>query len=262
MQDWNPQLYSRFEDERTRPARELLARVPVNDPSWVVDLGCGPGNSTELLVARYPRARVTGVDNSKAMLESATKRLPGVDFVAADIKDWVPDTTTGSAPNLIYANAALQWVGEHQTLIPRLFKALAPGGVLAIQMPDNRAEPSHRNMRELAAESPYKEIIGDVSRLRTELLSIQEYYDLLAHNAAQVDVWHTVYQHPMESAAAIVQWVRSTGLKPFVDPLPDDLRAEFLASYQKRIDTDYPVRSDGKRLLAFPRMFIVAQCPA
>ena len=262
MQDWNPQLYSRYEDERTRPARELLARVPQSDPSLVVDLGCGPGNSTELLVARFPKARAIGVDNSKAMLESAAKRLPGVDFVAADINDWVPDTTTGSAPNLIYANAALQWVGDHEMLIPRLFRALAPGGVLAIQMPDNRAEPTHRNMRELAAESPFKEPIGDFTKLRTELLTIQQYYDLLANEAAQVDVWHTVYQHPMESAAAIVEWVRGTGLKPFVDPLSDTLRAEFLASYEKRIDAEYPVRSDGKRLLAFPRMFIVAQRPA
>ena len=255
MQDWNPQLYSRYEDERTRPARELLGRVPLTDPSVVVDLGCGPGNSTELLVARFPKARVTGVDNSKAMLESAAKRLPGVSFVASDIKDWMPQ----EAPHLIYANAALQWVGDHEHLIPKLFKALAPGGVLAIQMPDNRAEPTHRNMRELAAESPYREQIGDVSKLRTDLLSIQEYYDLLAQDAAQVDVWHTVYQHPMESAQAIVEWVRSTGLKPFVDPLSEDLRAEFLASYQRRVDAEYPVRSDGKRLLAFPRMFIVAQ---
>ncbi|WP_353235952.1 trans-aconitate 2-methyltransferase [Diaphorobacter ruginosibacter] len=258
MQDWNPQLYSRYEDERTRPARELLARVPLTHPSRVVDLGCGPGNSTELLVARFPGARVTGVDNSRAMLESAARRLPGVDFVAADIKDWVPD----SAPDLVYANAALQWVGDHETLIPRLFKALAPGGVLAVQMPDNRAEPTHRHMRELAAESLYREPIGDVSKLRTELLRIEEYYDLLAGQGAQVDVWHTVYQHPMECAAAIVEWVRGTGLKPFVDPLSEDLRQKFLASYQQRIDSEYPVRSDGRRLLAFPRMFIVAQRPA
>ncbi|WP_313296536.1 trans-aconitate 2-methyltransferase [Diaphorobacter sp.] len=258
MQDWNPQLYSRYEDERTRPARELLARVPLTDPSVVVDLGCGPGNSTELLVARYPRARVIGVDNSKAMLDSAQKRLPSVDFVAADIADWVPDV----APNLIYANAALQWVSAHEALIPRLFGALGPGGVLAVQMPDNRAEPTHRHMRALADESPYKAAIGDSGAVRTKLLRIQQYYDLLARDAAQVDVWHTVYQHPMDSAASIVEWVRGTGLKPFVDPLTDTLRAQFLASYEQRIDSEYPVRSDGKRLLAFPRMFIVAQRPA
>ena len=258
MQDWNPQLYSRYEDERTRPARELLARVPLNDPSVVVDLGCGPGNSTELLVARFPKARAIGVDNSKAMLESAAKRLPGVDFAAADINDWVPDTTTGSAPNLIYANAALQWVGDHETLIPRLFRALAPGGVLAIQMPDNRQEPTHSLMRALGAEAPWAEPIGDADSLRTLLLELGGYYDLLAPRAASVDVWRTIYQHPMADAAAIVEWVRSTGLKPFVDRLPADLQASYLAEYERRVNLAYPVRADGKRLLAFPRMFIVA----
>ena len=254
MLDWNPALYRRYEDERTRPAQELLARVPHPGPTHVVDLGCGPGNSTELLVARYPEARVTGIDNSEAMLASARERLPGVDFAWGDIAQWAPAV----APDLIYANAALQWVAGHETLIPRLFGSLAPGGVLAIQMPDNRQEPTHRLMREVAAEAPWREPIGDADRLRTDLLGIQGYYDLLAPHAARVDVWHTVYQHPMASASAIVEWVRSTGLKPFVDPLPEALRASFLAEYERRVDAAYPVRTDGKRLLAFPRMFIVA----
>ena len=255
MLDWNPALYRRYEDERTRPAQELLARVPHPGPARVVDLGCGPGNSTELLVARYPGARVTGIDNSEAMLQSARERLPGVDFAWGDIATWVPAT----APGLIYANAALQWVAGHETLIPRLFESLAPGGVLAIQMPDNRQEPTHRLMREVAAEAPWREPIGDADRLRTDLLPIQGYYDLLAGRAAHVDVWHTVYQHPMASAGAIVEWVRGTGLKPFVDPLPPALRESFLAEYERRVDAAYPVRADGQRLLAFPRMFIVAQ---
>jgi trans-aconitate 2-methyltransferase len=255
MLQWNPDLYRRYEDERTRPAAELLARVPLTDAAQVIDLGCGPGNSTELLARRFPQARVAGIDNSESMLESARKRLPGVDFAWGDIATWAPAT----APGLIYANAALQWVAGHETLIPRLFESLAPGGVLAIQMPDNRQEPTHRLMREVAAEAPWREPIGDAGRLRTDLLPIQGYYDLLAGQAAHVDVWHTVYQHPMASAGAIVEWVRGTGLKPFVDPLPPPLRESFLAEYESRVDAAYPVRADGQRLLAFPRMFIVAQ---
>lgn len=255
MLDWNPALYRRYEDERTRPAAELLARVPLQRAARVVDLGCGPGNSTELLIERFADAQVLGVDNSEAMLASARQRLPQARFASADIATWVPETP----PDLIYANAALQWVPDHEQLIPRLFALLAPGGVLAVQMPDNRQEPTHRLMREVAAEPTWARFVGDADRRRTELLPAAGYYDLLAPGAARVEVWHTVYQHPLASAAAIVEWVRSTGLKPFVDPLPAALQQDYLAEYERRVDAAYPVRADGRRLLAFPRLFIVAQ---
>lgn len=255
MLDWNPALYSRYEDERTRPARDLLARVPLAQAARVFDLGCGPGNSTELLVQRFPDAAVVGTDNSEPMLASARQRLPQARFELSDITTWAPE----AAPDLIYANAALQWVPDHEALIPRLFAALAPGGVLAIQMPDNREEPTHRLMREVAGEAPWAQAIGNPDRLRTELLGIDGYYDLLAGDAAVVDVWRTAYQHPMASAAAIVEWVSGTGLKPFVDPLPSELKSSYLAEYERRIARAYPARSDGKLLLAFPRLFIVAQ---
>ena len=258
MSDWNPQLYRQFEDERTRPAAELLARVPLEAPSRVVDLGCGPGNSTELLVRRFPGAQVLGIDTSESMLGSARARLPDTVFAWGDIATWAP-ASDAEAPDLIYANAALQWVGDHQSLVPRLFAALAPGGVLAVQMPDNRAEPSHRHMRETAEMQPWAAPIGDVNALRSGILPLADYYDMLAPHAARVDVWHTVYQHPMASAQAIVEWVSGTGLKPFVDRLPPDLRPGYLAEYTRRIDAAYPARADGRRLLAFPRMFLVAQ---
>ena len=148
MLDWNPALYRRYEDERTRPAQELLARVPLTEAARVVDLGCGPGNSTELLVHRFPKAQVLGTDNSEAMLASARARLPQAGFELSNIATWAPRSSE-EAPDLIYANASLQWVPDHEKLIPRLFDALAPGGVLAIQMPDNRQEPTHSLMRAL-----------------------------------------------------------------------------------------------------------------
>ena len=255
MTDWNPELYRQFEDERTRPARELLARVPLASAARVYDLGCGPGNSTELLAERFPGAAIVGTDNSEAMLVSARKRLPGCSFELSDIATWQPE----AAPDLIYANAALQWVGGHETLLPRLFARLAPGGVLAVQMPDNRDEPTHRLMREVAALAPWSALIGDAASVRTKILSLTAYYDLLAPGAAEIDVWRTAYQHPMESAAKIVEWVRGTGLKPFVDPLPDAQRESFLAEYESRIAQAYPPRADGRLLLAFPRLFIVAR---
>lgn len=256
MADWNPALYSRFEDERTRPARELLARVPLQSVARAYDLGCGPGNSTELLVERFPGADVVGTDNSQAMIDTARQRLPQARFVWSDIAGWRPE---GEAPQLIYANASLQWVPAHETLLPHLLDALAPGGVLAVQMPDNRDEPTHRLMREVAALPEFAEAIGDYTRLRTELLGLNGYYDLLAPRAASVDVWRTAYQHPLASARAIVDWVSSTGLRPFVDPLNPELRARYLAEYERRIAAAYPARADGLRLLAFPRLFIVAR---
>lgn len=258
MSDWNPELYRRFEDERTRPARELLARVPAESPRRVYDLGCGPGNSTELLAARFPGAELIGTDNSEPMLASARKRLPQARFELSDIATWQPE----KAPDLVYTNAALQWVGDHETLIPRLFRSLAPNGVLAIQMPDNRDEPTHRSMRELAALAPWSAHIGDAAAVRTKILPLAAYYDLLASHAAEVDVWRTAYQHPMASPAKIVEWVSSTGLKPFIDPLPPAERASYLAEYERRIAEAYPPRADGRLLLAFPRMFIVARRPA
>ena len=261
MSDWNPAIYSRYEDEPTRPAQELLARVPLTEAARVFDLGCGPGNSTKLLVRRFPGATVVGTDNSEAMLAAACQRVPAAHFELSDIACWEP-ASSDAAPQLIYANAALQWVPDHTHLIPRLFAALAPGGVLAIQMPDNRDEPTHRLMRKLAAEAPWADAIGDGSKLRTELFSISQYYDLLAAPAAgadSVDVRRTAYQHPMDSAAAIVEWARATGLKPFLDRLPPDLQASYLAGYENRVAKAYPTRTEGKLLLAFPRMFIVAK---
>ena len=258
MADWNPALYRRFEDERTRPARDLLAQVPPAECRLAYDLGCGPGNSTELLVERFPGAQVVGLDNSPAMIESARKRLPQVSFELADITQWRPPR----APDLIYSNATLQWVGEHRALIPRLFSLLAPGGVLAVQMPDNLREPSHLAMAEVAQQPAYCEMTGKAGA-RTELLGVAGYYDLLAPVAAKVDVWRTAYQHPMASPAAIVDWLRATGLRPYLDSLADDARrAAFLADYERRIDESYPPRADGKRLLAFPRLFFVARKPS
>lgn len=255
MSDWNPSLYTRFEDERTRPARELLARVPLAEAKRVVDLGCGPGNSTELLVARFPRAEIVGTDNSPAMIDSARQRLPGVRFELSDIGSWEPS----QPQDVIYANAALQWVPAHEKLFPRLFSFLAPGGVLAVQMPDNWNEPTHALMREVARLPAFATAIGDPEKLRIGRLPLESYYDFLAPLAQEVDTWHTIYQHRMDSPAAIVEWVSATGLKPFVAPLDAQQRAAYLAEYERRIAAAYPMRADGRLLLSFPRLFIVAK---
>lgn len=252
MSDWSPSTYLKFEDERTRPARDLLAQVPLLAPAQVVDMGCGPGNSTELLVERFPRAAVTGLDNSPNMLAEAARRLPAVTFVTADAATWVPEAGT----DLVFANAIYQWVPNHLEVLPRVLEALPQGGVLAVQMPDNMAEPSHVLMREVAATGPWAEKLATAAR--SPLPPVRTYYDALKPFATHVEIWHSAYNHVLAGPEAVVEWVSSTGLRPFVDPLSADERADYLARYLERITAAYPRAADGKVLLRFPRLFIVA----
>lgn len=252
--DWNASQYLKFEDQRTRAARDLLAQVPLVDAGFVVDLGCGPGNSTALLAERFPGAELLGLDSSPDMLEAARARMPGTRFERAD----VARLTLPKPADLIFANAVLQWVPDHAALLPRLVSLLAPGGVLAVQMPDNLEEPSHVAMREAALSGPWADRLEAASRARDVLPEPGAYYDMLAPHAARVDVWHTIYNHPLDGVAAIVEWVKGTGLRPFIDPLEGDERTAFLEDYAARIAQFYLPRVDGKVLLAFPRFFILA----
>jgi trans-aconitate 2-methyltransferase len=254
MTAWSPSQYLKFEDERTRPARDLLAAVPLNEARAVVDIGCGPGNSTELLAARYPSAAVTGFDSSPEMVKAARQRLPKATFVEADVATWMP-----SAPvDLLFANAVFQWVPDHVAVLTRLMEALNPGGVLALQMPDNFGEPSHYLMREVARSGPWAAKLADAEGEREEIQSANVYYDELKPGAARIDVWRTVYQHPLADPAAIVAWFKSTGLRPYLNRLDAREQADYLAAYQARIREAYPPRIDGRVLLPFPRVFIVA----
>jgi trans-aconitate 2-methyltransferase len=252
MTAWNDAQYLKFGDERTRAARELLARVPVSVAERVVDLGCGPGNSTVLLRERWPSAHVVGVDNSPEMLRRARADAPDIEWIEGDAADWRPSTPV----DVLFANAVLHWLPDHATLVPALLESVRPGGALAIQMPHNFEEPSHKLMRELPG--PWAERTKRVSAL-TPAGSPSFYYDLLTTRSSHVDIWETRYEHVMTDGDAIVEWVKGTGLRPYLDALTDGAeRAAFLRAYKEGIEGAYPQRLDGKRLFSFPRLFIVA----
>jgi trans-aconitate 2-methyltransferase len=250
---WSAAQYVKFEEERTRPVRDLLERAPADNVRRAADIGCGPGNSTEILIARYPDAGVVGIDSSPDMIAAARKRLPGIDFEVADIVGW-----DGSGFDLILANAVIQWIPDHETLLPALLARLAPGGSLAVQTPDNLDEPSHVLMREVADEGPWAARLAEATKARAPRRGADWYFRRLRANGARVDLWRTTYFHALAGPAAIVEWVKGTGLRPFLDPLAPAEREAYLARYEARIAEAYPAEADGTVLLPFPRLFFVA----
>jgi trans-aconitate 2-methyltransferase len=251
---WYAAQYLKFEHERTRPVRDLVARIPLAQVETAADIGCGPGNSTEVLRERYPSARVIGLDCSPDMIQAARKRLPHTTFEVADIREWRPKEPL----DVILANAVFQWIPDHETLFPTLIAKLKAGGALAAQMPDNLDEPSHRLMSELASDGPWAAKLKDGAGARTERHLADWYFRLARPHAPHVDIWRTTYFHPLAGARAIVEWLKGTGLRPFLDPLEESEREAFLALYEGRISKAYPAEPDGTVLLPFPRLFVVA----
>lgn len=250
---WSANQYVTFEDERTRPVRDLLAAIPRRDVHTAVDLGCGPGNSTQVLAARFPGAKVTGLDNSENMIFAARKRLPSIQFDVVDIQDW----DTPELFDVILANASLQWVPDHATLYPRLVSKLSPGGVLAVQTPDNFDEPAHRLMRDVASAGPWAGKLAAVSLLARE--NANWYFKLLQPHCARIDIWRTIYYHQLKGGATdVVEWFKGSALRPFLEALDADEQAQFLERYKALLQKAYSALPDGMVLLPFPRLFIIA----
>jgi trans-aconitate 2-methyltransferase len=254
---WDPAQYLRFSDERLRPALDLLTQVPLRAPGRVVDLGCGAGNVTAILRQRFPAADVLGVDGSAAMLSKARDAAPDCRFEQGDFATWGP-AAGEAAPDLIYSNAALHWVGGHETLFPRLAGLLASGGVLAVQMPAMHDAPLRRLQNEVAAFGPWAEHLRDAGFARA-ILTAPDYYDLLRPCVASLDLWESTYLHVLHGEDAVVEWAAGSSLRPFLDKLPPDLRAGYRAAYAAALRPHYPRRLDGATLLPFRRLFVLAQ---
>jgi trans-aconitate 2-methyltransferase len=250
---WNPDQYLKFAAPRLQPAIDLLARVPSTHPQTVYDLGCGAGNVTQLLAARWPAASITGVDDSAEMLAKARAAAPGVNWVQQSLASWrAPEPA-----DLIYSNAALHWLADHQRLFPALLGQLAPGGVLAVQMPRNFGAPSHTLIAESVRSGPWR------SRLEPLLAPspVAEpafYYDVLNPRVARLDIWETEYLQVLSGADPVKEWTKGTWLKQFLDALAEPERSAFEGDYATRLRQAYPVLPDGNTLFPFRRLFLLA----
>lgn len=253
---WDPDQYARFEAQRDRAALDLLLRLPDDlEPREIWDLGSGAGQHAALLKRRHPEAAVHGLDSSAAMIDKARARSEAVEWSVGDIASWRPEAPA----DLIFANASLQWLGDHEALFARLASALAPGGVLAAQMPMAHETVHHTIMREVAADGPWAAKLAGVETIRP-LLDASAYYAVLANRCEPIDIWSTTYLHALTGEDAVLEWMKGTALRPYLTALDDEpMRETFLAALGEALSRAFPRRADGVTLLPFPRLFVVAR---
>ncbi len=258
MATWSALEYKTFLDPRTRPSHDLALQIRTS-PRRIVDLGCGPGNSTSVCAARWPAASIIGVDNSPEMIEAARASNPGMQWVLGDIANWVNRPEELDArPDLIFSCAALQWVDNHAEVFPRLLGKVEPRGILAVHMPDYDAIPN-RLMREMAAERRWREWFPDGRAKEWRSHTLEFYYDTLASCAKWIDLWATDYLWIMPNLNGIVEWYKSTGLRPYLDRIKDaSQRAAFLGQYTDRLAPFFPEAAAGGVPFQFRRIFVVA----
>lgn len=250
---WDPRQYLRFADQRTRPAAELLARIPLEAPGRIVDLGCGAGNVTRLLAERWPAARVAGVDSSPEMLAEARAAAGTIEWIEAEAGTWRP----AEVPDLIFSNSALHWLDGHESLFLRLLESLAPGGALAVQMPRNFDAPSHTAIAWTVRAGGWKARLEPLLRPAPVGPPVF-YYDILARKARHVDLWETSYLHVLTGEDPVVEWLKGTTLKVFLDALEGKEREAFRRAYAERVRAAYPRRPDGTTLFTMRRIFLLA----
>jgi trans-aconitate 2-methyltransferase len=251
---WNPATYLKFAGERLRPALDLVARIDMDAPGAIIDLGCGAGNVTRLLAERWPGSVVMGVDSSAEMLAEARSRQPNLGWIEADLATWSPERPV----DVLFSNAALHWLDDHRALFPRLVQGLRPGGVLAVQMPRNHDQPSHQAMVAAAEAGPWYDRLRPHLRTRP-VASPDAYADILSPVSSFIDIWETVYWHVLEGDNPVVEWTKGTALRPLLGALDGEERTAFLGDYASRVERAYPRRDDGTTLFPFRRLFIVAR---
>ena len=255
MTDWKPELYLKFEKQRTQPSIDLAARIDLPAPQRIIDIGCGPGNSTAVLKNRWPNAAFTGLDSSPAMIAQASEADSDITWVCADASG---DLSNLGHFDIVFSNAAIQWMPNHASLLPNLFSLLNRGGVLAVQVPHTSQMPIHIALQALIKTERWRAQLGSVATHST--YPAPYYYDILSTLTADIDLWETHYHHVMESHNALVQWYSSTGLRPYLNSLSSESnKRAFLADFEDALKAVYPIQRDGRVLFPFVRIFFLAK---
>lgn len=257
MSDWNPELYLKFEKERTQPVNDLISRIEIKYPKRILDIGCGPGNSTAALKKRWPDAEIIGIDLSEAMIEKAKKDYPDIRF---EVSDAAGDLSGLGSFDIVFSNAALQWMPSHEKLISRLLEMVRAGGAFAAQIPKYDIMPIASLIDNVALSPDWKQYFADF-KTGFEFHPDECYYDFLSSKSSEISLWATKYYHVMCSHENIIEMISSTGIKPYIERLPEEKHSEFLSEVLENLKTTYPSQIDGRVLFPFERFFVIAYRP-
>lgn len=254
MADWNSEQYLKFGNERTQPSVDLVNRINIDSPQRIVDIGCGPGNSTAVLAARFKDAYILGADNSPSMLDTAKKAYPDLDFKLCDASCDLPEL--GDGFDIVFSNACIQWVPNHHKLLREMMALLRPGGVLAVQIPLQYEQLIFKIIHEVSSREKWSSRLA-VARTFYNLKQT-EYFDLLAEISSDFSMWETIYYHRLKSHDDIIEWYRGTGLRPYLDLLAKEEQREFESDILAEVIRQYPVQKNGEVIFRFPRLFFIA----
>ncbi len=254
MSEWNSTQYLKFKKERTQPAIDLVNRISSKDSKRIIDIGCGPGNSTKVLADAFPDSYIVGIDNSENMIATATANYPSLDFKLCNINTDL--ATLGHDFDIVFSNACIQWVPNHRKLLRDLMDLLKEDGILAIQVPMNYNMPIHKTIREISRSQTWEGYFPNPQIFHT--LSHSEYFDILSEISQNISIWETIYYHIMETHNDILEWYRGTGLRPYLNVLTEDKKSEFESTIMADVVSSYPMQKNGEIIFRFPRLFFIA----
>lgn len=255
MSDWNSVQYLKFENERTQPAIDLVNRINMDNPKKIIDVGCGPANSTQVLANKFPKAYVLGVDNSSNMIETAKRDHPKLDFKICDVSRDV--AMLDNDFDIVFSNACIQWIPNHNQLLRNMMGLLKPDGILAVQTPMNYNEPIHKIISEVSTSEKWKSEFPNPRIFYN--MTQSEYFDLLSEISSEFSMWETIYCHNLKSHEDIMEWYRGTGLRPYLDVLSDHKKKVFEQDVLNQVVEKYPKQKNGNIIFRFPRFFFIAQ---